>query len=115
MAIAPASPNVDNTPGDAFGRLQSTVTVLSPILKNDFNRDGHVNAADVQTMLMALTDVNLYKSSYGAMTDSDVLSIGDANSDGKFTNGDLQSLLNILNLSPAVHHRPACQSRHRLY
>ena len=90
---------------------QSTVTLLPPagvvssssltsltltaILRGDFSRDGHVNAADVPPMLTALADLNAFQSARG-LTATDLLAIGDVDRDGKFTNSDLQALLNLL-------------------
>ena len=63
--------------------------------KGDFNLDGNVNAADIQPMLKAMTDLNAFKSTSG-LTDAQLISIGDVNGDGVLTNSDLQSLLNQL-------------------
>ena len=46
-------------------------------------------------MLIALTDLNAYKSAHGE-SDADLLAIGDINGDGKITNADLQALLTLL-------------------
>ena len=61
----------------------------------DFNRDGHVNAADVPAMLAALTDLNAYKSA-NSLTSAQLLSIGDIDLSGTVTNADMQALLNLL-------------------
>ena len=45
-------------------------------LPGDFNRDGHVNAADIPAMIAALTDLNAYKSA-NSLTSAQLLSIGD--------------------------------------
>ena len=75
-----------------------TSGVLSVIDGNffpgDFNRDGHVNVADIPAMLAALTDLNNYKS-INSLSDVNLLAIGDINSSGR-NNADVQSLLNLL-------------------
>ena len=68
---------------------------ITGLTKGDINRDGHVNAADVSAMLTALTDVNKFASTNN-MFASDVSYAGDVDSDGSFTNADLQSLLTLL-------------------
>ena len=64
-------------------------------LPGDFTRDGHVNAADVQAMIAALTDLNAYKSA-DSLTSAQLLSIGDIDLSGTVTNADVQALLNLL-------------------
>jgi probable HAF family extracellular repeat protein len=66
---------------------------FSSQLLGDFNRDGHVNGADISTMLTALVDLNAYKTANG-LSDPQLLSIGDVDTDGTITNADLQGLLN---------------------
>ena len=62
----------------------------------DFNRDGHVNAADILIAEQALTNTSGYQSAHGLTDPTQFLKVADVNSDGKFTNGDLQALLNLL-------------------
>jgi sugar lactone lactonase YvrE len=64
-------------------------------LLGDFNRDGHVNYADVAVMLNFLTNMNAYKTAL-QYSDNELLLIGDLNGDDKVTNADLQSLLDLL-------------------
>jgi hypothetical protein len=64
-------------------------------LVGDFNRDNHVNTADVATMLAALTDLNGYAAING-LSNFDLLAIGDLNHDGVVTNADLQAMLTYL-------------------
>jgi len=61
-------------------------------LPGDFNRDGHVDASDIQTMEAALVDLNGYQTSK-SLTDEQLLALGDVNGDGVVNNADLQSLL----------------------
>ncbi len=62
----------------------------------DFNRDGHINAADISQMELALTNPSAYKSLHPDLSDQDLAAIEDVNGDGKFTIADLQDLLIIL-------------------
>ncbi|HZZ27071.1 MAG TPA: dockerin type I domain-containing protein [Pirellulales bacterium] len=74
-----------------------TISVTATYLAGDFNRDGHIDAADILPMEQALTNLNSYKAIYAPdLSDTQLLLIGDLDGDGKFTNADLQSLLNLL-------------------
>ena len=68
---------------------------LRAALAGDFNRDSHVDAADLQAMLGALTDLQSFQLAAG-LSDSDLLTIGDLNGDGVITNADLQAMLTLL-------------------
>jgi hypothetical protein len=72
-----------------------------PVLPGDFNLDGHVNAADIPAMLVALTDLNSYESLHG-LTHSALTMLGDLNGDQAVTNADIQPLLNLLAASGAA-------------
>jgi hypothetical protein len=61
----------------------------------DFNRDGHVNAADILPAMKALTNPVGYEAQYG-VSPADLPIIGDVNDDGSFNNADLQYLLTTL-------------------
>ncbi len=68
--------------------------VVSTFYAGDFNRDGHVNAADILPMEQALTNLSSYKATYApGILDSQLALIEDVNGDGKFTDADLQKLL----------------------
>jgi len=82
-------------PAGAVSSGSLTSLTLTAILRGDFNRDGHVNAADVPPMLTALADLNTFQSARG-LSATDLLTIGDIDHDGRVTNGDVQSLLNLL-------------------
>jgi Dockerin type I domain/PEP-CTERM motif len=69
--------------------------VSSSYLPGDFNRDGHINDADILAMEQALTNLPAYESSKG-LTAAQLIAIGDINGDGVITNADLQMLLNSL-------------------
>ena len=69
----------------------------SNFLPGDFNRDGHVDAADILPMMRALTNLSGYKTTYDPnLSDAQLLLIGDINGDGRFDNADMQALLNLL-------------------
>jgi hypothetical protein len=69
---------------------------VSPLpIVGDFNRDGHVTAADVVAMEQALTNLPAYQTTNG-LTNAQLMSIGDINADGMVNNADLQALLNLL-------------------
>ncbi|HZZ29473.1 MAG TPA: autotransporter-associated beta strand repeat-containing protein [Pirellulales bacterium] len=70
--------------------------VNSNFLPGDFNRDGHIDAADIQSMMQALVDPTDYEAAHDNLTNAQLQIIGDINGDGKFTNADVQSLLNAL-------------------
>ena len=79
----------------ASGLSKGGLLSVIELLPGDFNLDGHVNAADIPALLVALTDVNQYKTMNG-LSDSNVLTIGDINHSGAVTNADVQALLNLL-------------------
>jgi hypothetical protein len=64
-------------------------------LPGDINADGHVDAKDISAMMQALTNEDAYAQESG-LSVSELNVLGDVNGDGKFTNADLQALLNIL-------------------
>jgi hypothetical protein len=86
--------------GLAWSTLQLYTTgVLSVVSSNalpgDFNRDSHIDAADILAMEKALVNLPGYESSQ-SLTGAQLLSIGDLNGDGKVTNADLAALLSDL-------------------
>jgi hypothetical protein len=98
--VAPSLPffvmysnNIFTIPSANYLAAQTWVTNnLVPF--GDFNRDGKVNAADISTMMNALTNLNGYETT-NHLTNFDLMAFGDINSDGKFNNADLQALLNL--------------------
>ena len=62
----------------------------------DFNLDHHVDAADIVPMMGALTNLSGYESAHSGLSASDLSTIEDVNGDGKFTNADLQALIDLL-------------------
>ena len=54
-----------------------------------------LSITDLQAMLKAMTDLNMWKLSYDA-SDADLLAIGDLDHSGVVTNRDVQGLLNLL-------------------
>src|SRR5262249_53993272 len=69
--------------------------VVSLPMLGDFNRDGHVDDADVVAVEQALINLPAYEISK-ELNNTEFLQIGDINGDGKFSNTDLQSLLTLL-------------------
>jgi hypothetical protein len=63
--------------------------------QGDFNEDGHVDAKDISSMESALTNPTAYENTFG-LTAANLITIGDFNGDGQFTNADLQGFLNYL-------------------
>jgi len=68
---------------------------LESSLHGDVNLDNHVDARDIAAMESALANLTAYANSKSAST-LQISSAGDVNGDGKFTNSDLQKLLNVL-------------------
>jgi hypothetical protein len=93
---------------NAYQEAQDWVkTNLVPF--GDFNRDHHVDAADIPAMLSALTDLKAYKSA-NQLSDFDLLAFGDIDSDGKITNADVQAFLTLLSSGAAMQLVPEPQS-----
>jgi hypothetical protein len=77
---------------------------VSTRVPGDFNVNGHLDAGDIIAMLSALTDLNAYKLANSplhsafpnALTNDDLLNIGDVNSSGGVTNADIQAELDLL-------------------
>jgi Dockerin type I domain len=61
----------------------------------DFNRDGVVTMTDIPAMEAALRDLNAFQLSNN-LSAADLGAFGDINGDGKVTNVDLQSLLDLV-------------------
>ncbi len=65
------------------------------LLPGDFNRDGHVDAADIPIMLQALADTTSFKTN-NDLVDAAFTKLADINGDGVVNNADIQALLNLL-------------------
>jgi hypothetical protein len=85
-----------NAPGglSIFTNL-SPIVIPAPPNPGDFNNDHHVNTADIQPAMTALTEPGGYELQYG-ISAADLQTIGDVNHDGKFNNADLLALLILL-------------------
>jgi len=68
---------------------------LTVVARGDFDRDTHVNAADIPAMLQALLDLDAYKTAKG-LDASGLLAVRDMIRDQVFNNADLQGLLHAL-------------------
>lgn len=64
-------------------------------IKGDYNLDGKLTNTDIQALISALTNLNLYQSTKG-MSNEEYLAICDINGDGLVTTKDVQSLMNLL-------------------
>jgi len=74
------------------------VVILEPVLAGDFNRDGHVDAADILPMMAALANPAAFQAAHTGLSNADLMAIEDVNGDTKFNNADLQYLLNKFKL-----------------
>ena len=81
--------------GAAWDTSQLYTTGMLNVLpvRGDINRDGHVDAADISALMVALADLPTYQ---GSLTSTQLAEIADLNGDGLVTNADLQGLINLL-------------------
>jgi Dockerin type I domain len=84
--------NIVGLYADSSGVAHGFIAMFSV---GDFNFDGHVDAADIQTMIAALTDLNTYQTN-NDLTPAELRTIADVNRDGVVNNADLQALLDLL-------------------
>jgi len=81
----------------------ATAAVVKPAvtasLPGDLNQDGQLDPGDVIAMEMALVDPTTYANNHG-LTYQQLVTLADANGDGKFTNADLQFLLQAIRNPP---------------
>jgi hypothetical protein len=95
---APASSvyNVSIVPGvNATGLnfANGPVTpAIVPLKLGDLTRDGVLNAADIDAMMLALTNRSAYEAQFN-VSDADFPKLADINGDGSIDNLDLQPLL----------------------
>ncbi len=90
--IYPPSP----PPGVGYTDFTVNQLEIATYLKGDFNRDGHVDAGDIALAMAALSDTPNYGRDHGFNDPTLFGKTADVNGDGKFTNADLQYLLNTL-------------------
>ena len=62
----------------------------------DVNQDGHVNVADLSSLMAALSDIPAYQTSHPSLDGLDIADILDVNHDGQDTNADVQALINFV-------------------
>jgi hypothetical protein len=72
-----------------------TSLTLTATPRGDFNRDDHVNNADIPAMLTALADLNAFKTRNG-LSDAQLHAIGDIDGSGSITNADINALIGLL-------------------
>jgi hypothetical protein len=76
------------------------ISYTPPPTAGDINGDGHIDGADVKTMIDALGDLHAYQSSHG-ISDASLLSLFDVDRDHLVSNADLQALLGKINSESA--------------
>ena len=76
---------------------QLQITYTEAPVAGDFNGDGHVTVADIQSMMEALTDLHAYQQSH-SFSDAAFLAIGDVDHNQIVNNADLQALLGKIQL-----------------
>jgi hypothetical protein len=87
----------NQTPVDGTYTMQITdVEAFTFAQPGDFDQNGHVDTNDLAVMMNALTDKSSFATAHG-LTSEQLSFLGDLNGDAKFTNADLQALLNRLN------------------
>ncbi len=64
-------------------------------IKGDFDRDGALTDADIPAMCQALIDLKSYQANH-ALSDSEILAIGDADNSGSVSNLDLQAVIDLV-------------------
>ena len=71
-------------------------SIIETFYAGDFNRDGHVNAADILSAEQAFSNLEDYQTA-NDLTDPTLFKlVADVNGDGTVNNADLQSLENYL-------------------
>jgi hypothetical protein len=81
----------------AFDDLSLTLGGTAPPAPGDYNKDGHVDARDINALDLALTNLTLYQSTY-TVSNSDLAAINNipGNSGSNLSNSKLQALENLL-------------------
>ncbi|HEY2826955.1 MAG TPA: autotransporter-associated beta strand repeat-containing protein [Pirellulales bacterium] len=72
-----------------------TANEIVPVV-GDINQDGHVNAADIGAIELALTNPSSYAGLHSAFTSKDISFILDVDTNGSVNNGDLMYLISGL-------------------
>ena len=91
--------NASLATGEELPVSAGDITVMDVIgydllLPGDFNRDGHVDAADIPIMLQALADTTSFKNN-NDLVDAAFTKLADINNDGVVNNADLQALIDL--------------------
>lgn len=81
--------------GDGGKPSGGAAFLLIPVLPGDFDRDGRVDAADIQATMTALGNLKSYQL-FWSLSDDELKSIGDLDGNGTVNNADLQSLVSLL-------------------
>ncbi len=93
-----------------LGNGEVVPVTASARMLGDFDVNGVVNSADITAMLKALTDLNAYQLATSplhlfypfALTNDDLLNIGDVNLSGSVTNADIQAELDLVAAGPGA-------------
>jgi len=73
----------------------SLTYIYTPVTAGDFGHDGSCNAHDIQPMMNALVDLSAYQSNW-RLSDAQMKTVGDFDSDNSVTNTDLQGFIDFL-------------------
>ena len=72
------------------------VPAAAPLpIPGDLNRDAHVTAADITSMMQALSNLNAFQST-NDLAAADLATIADVNHDGQINNADVQALIGLI-------------------
>ncbi|HEY2882296.1 MAG TPA: hypothetical protein VGJ15_07675 [Pirellulales bacterium] len=93
---------VFNTPDfTSSGSLaDAQTTIFQAIYGGDFNLDSQHTSADLDLMLVALTNADQYRAGMD-LNDFEYNAIADLDRDGTVTNADMQNLISLLNGNPS--------------
>ncbi len=84
-----------DSPVDVDSLSVTQASPAPPVLVGDFNRDGHVDAKDIQSLQLALTNLSSYESTY-SVSPTDFPTFSDVDGDGKVHKCRPSSLLTLL-------------------
>jgi hypothetical protein len=92
--------NINANSNAYFAFDDTSLTIATgppPPAPGDYNKDGHVNASDINALELALTNLTLYKSTY-SVSNSDLAAINNIPNDSgaNLDNSKLQALENLI-------------------
>ena len=77
------------------GTIAASAPVHVSLLAGDLNGDGKLSAADISAMMVALTNLQGYKSLH-SFSNANLTALADVNGDHAITNSDLQALISMV-------------------